>query len=183
MKYLRYIGLLVVTISLNSCAMFYDVQVDKPEKYVAPKQIDLNFDVNGRFSIKSSNKNSYGNFTWNRTPQLEVLELNTPIGETVARLTIESDNITLVDSNKKVYSDDDLDDLMEERLGFVLPLNYLHYWIQGVSLSNEPITAHLEDGFEQLGWKVEYLQWQDPNHPKIIQCSRNGTVIKLLINW
>jgi outer membrane lipoprotein LolB len=172
------------TVFVSSCASFYDVKPDTaPAAYVKPVAIDQNFDISGRFIIKKSIKNNYGNFTWVRNNNNEELNFTTPIGQTVARITIESSLATLTTQDNKTYSGDDLDDLMEDKLGFVLPLDYLHYWIQGVNLPNEPVDAKLDNGFMQLGWKVTYLEWTDPNHPKIVECSKDDLTIKLLINW
>ena len=73
--------------------------------------------------------------------------------------------------------------MMQRELGFVLPMAYLHYWIQGVQLPGLPIDEELTDGFVQLGWDVEYLQWLDPTHPEIVECTKDDLVIKLLIQW
>lgn len=169
--------------SLGACASFYDVKpVTPPVVYNKPTAIDTNFDITGRFFIKQPDKNSYGNFAWHKFNESEELNFNTPLGQTVAQITIESGVATLTTNNEK-YSGDNLDQMMQEKMGFVLPMNYLHYWIQGVSLPNVPVTAELADGFVQLGWNVEYLQWLDKNHPQIVQCTKGDLVIKLFIEW
>ena len=175
--------LLLFTLSLPGCANFYDVKADKPATtYYKPQVIDTNFDISGRFFIRQPNKSSYGNFAWHKLNESEELDFNTPLGQTVARINIESGAATLT-AKDETYSGDSLDKMMQEQLGFVLPMNYLHFWIQGVSLPDSPVTAELATGFEQLGWKVEYLQWQDKNHPQIIQCTKEDLSIKLFIQW
>ncbi|HLX53142.1 MAG TPA: lipoprotein insertase outer membrane protein LolB [Aquella sp.] len=169
-------------LSITSCAMFYNPTVEKPSPYIKPTAIDQNFDISGRFSIKTSQKNDYGNFTWTKQNESENMELRSPIGSVAAKITIESKIVTL-ETKDKTYTGDDLDKLLQDNLGFTLPMQSLHYWIQGVALPNTPIDSKLDDGFIQLGWKVEYLDWQDPNHPKILQCSKGDLTIKLLIEW
>lgn len=183
MKYLKFIFMMFLLFSSYGCASFYDATPDKPvTTYTKPTTIDQSFDISGRFIIKQPEKNSYGNFTWNKAAESEVLNFNTPLGQTVAQITIESGVATLT-AQGKTYTGDNLDAMMQEKLGFVLPMNYLHYWIQGVGLPNVPVTKQLVDGFVQLGWNVEYLQWSDSNHPQIVQCSKDDLVIKLLIEW
>lgn len=179
----RAIKLAPLLLFLSACASLYDATPDKPAvAYSKPKVIDPNFDISGRFIIKQPDKNNYGNFTWNRTGESEELDFNTPIGQTVAKIIIESGIATLTNKDNS-YTGQDLNDMMQKQLGFVLPMNYLHYWIQGVSLPDVPVTQQLDDGFVQLGWKVEYLQWQDANHPQIIQCTKDDLIIKLLVEW
>ncbi len=174
--------LAVIMSMLSGCASFYNPGVDKPSVYVKPKAIDKNFDISGRFSITNAKDNNYGNFTWTRQAPDENLELRSPIGSTVAKITIESGVATL-ETEGKIYHGQDLDTILEQNLGFSLPMQSLHYWIQGVALPTSPIEENLNDGFVQLGWTVEYLAWADPNHPKILQCSRGDLTIKLLLEW
>jgi outer membrane lipoprotein LolB len=162
--------------------MFYNPTVTNPSPYMRPLLIDNNFDISGRFNIKTANQNNYGNFTWTKQNTSESLELRSPIGTTVARITVESGVATLT-TKDKVYTKDDLDDMLEQNLGFSLPMPYLHYWIQGISLPDVPIDGELADGFIQLGWQVEYLEWYNQNHPKIIRCTKDDLSIKLLLEW
>ncbi|MFN7095162.1 MAG: lipoprotein insertase outer membrane protein LolB [Burkholderiales bacterium] len=178
----RLFSISLILPSLVACASFYDTQVDKPARYVRPVAIDNDFVISGRFSIKTLTKHEYGNFAWNKFATNEELEFKTPIGQTVAKISIESGAATLTTA-EETYTGTDIDNMMQDKLGFTLPLNYLHYWIQGVALPNAVVAQDLADGFVQLGWKVEYLQWQDKNHPQIIQCSKGDLVIKLLIEW
>jgi outer membrane lipoprotein LolB len=183
MKYLiNSAALAIIMFVLGGCASFYNPTVDKPSAYVKPQVIDKDFDISGRFSITNAKDNNYGNFTWVRQSPNENLELRSPIGNTVAKITIESGLATL-ETDGKTYHGQDLDSMLEKNLGFTLPMESLHYWIQGIALPNVPIEASLSDGFIQLGWKVEYLAWSDPNHPRVLQCSRGDLTIKLLLEW
>lgn len=183
-KVLSFLALLPILLALlNGCASFYDVAPDKaPTAYSRPSIIDTDFNISGRFIIKQPEKNDYGNFTWSKSGESEELDFNTPIGQTVATIKIES-NVATLTTKDKSYTGNDLDEMMQKQLGFILPMNYLHYWIQGVSLPDVQVTQNISDGFIQLGWKVEYLEWKDQNHPQIIQCSKDNLVIKLLIEW
>jgi len=175
--------LFFLVLFLNGCASFYDANVDKPANYHKPLQIDQSYNISGRFSIKTAEKNYYGNFNWLKESSNEELDFMSPIGSTVAQIKIESDVAILTDENNKTYTGDNLNQLMDERLGFVLPMSYLHYWIQGVPLPQYPVQENLQSGFAQLGWKVEYLSWHDDNHPQIVQVSKPDLRIKLLINY
>lgn len=180
---MRKLTIFFFSLALSGCASFYDVKPDQPvQAYVKPKAIDQNFDISGRFNVKQPDQSSYGNFSWVKQGDNEVLSFKTPLGQTVAQITIESGIPTLT-KDGETYTGDDFDDVMDENLGFTMPMNYLHFWIQGVPVPNEPVTKQLHDGFVQLGWNVEYLQWKDSNHPQIIQCTKNNLVLKLLIEW
>jgi outer membrane lipoprotein LolB len=175
--------LLPLLLILVGCASFYDATPEKQVViYKKPVAIESGFNISGRFIIKQPNKNNYGNFTWNKTNESEILDFNSPIGQTVAEIIIESGIATLYTRNES-YTAESFNEVMQKQLGFVLPISYLHYWIQGTPLPNESIDAQLTDGFVQLGWNIEYLQWIDTTHPEIVQCTKDDLVIKLLIQW
>lgn len=167
---------------LSACAGFYDVTTKSPPpQYNSPVKVESNFDISGRFSIKSEDRHKYGNFTWLKTNNYEELNFNTPLGQTVAKVVICNGVITLFTSSAS-YTGDDLEQVMQNNLGFVLPLAYLHYWVQGIALPDVKDTKPLAYGFRQLGWNVEYLNWYDRNHPRIIQLTRGTLTVKLVID-
>ena len=100
----------------------------------------------------------------------------------IGKIIINKHKATLFTEHES-YTGSNLDTLMVENLGFSIPLAYLHYWIEGIALPSIPIDMTNKYGFSQLGWKVEYLEWYDNNHPKIIKISKTNLVIKLLIQW
>lgn len=181
-NYNKWLLPILLTLSLTACASFYDKKVDKADDYHTPDIVDESYNVNGRFSIITQKDNSYGNFTWQHSSQFDDVSLMSPIGNVVAKIIVES-NIATLKTSDGSYSGKDLDSLLMQQLGYTLPITYLHYWMQGIPLPEYPVTNKLQSGFMQLGWKVEYLKWQDENHPYIMQISNDAMRIKLLINW
>lgn len=172
---------ILINLLLVACGSFFYSEPKTSVKYIAPKNIDLTFDVSGRFFVKNLSQERYGNFLWNKN-NVETIEFNTPMGQTIAKIVIESSIVTLYKDNKK-YVGDSVDDLMDNELGFTIPINYLHYWLQGVSIPNVNVDQELNNGFAQLGWNIEYLEYDKNNKPKIIRISNSETVIKLFVNW
>lgn len=74
----------------------------------------------------------------------------------------------------------DLNKLLKDYLGFEIPLQYMHYWVQGVPLPQYHIDQQLTDGFMQQSWKVEYLQYKN-GKPTITKITRDKLMIKLLL--
>lgn len=174
-------SVLIINLGLTGCASLYNIKSMRTPQYQTPREVDDEFKVSGRFLAKNSVKNNYGNFIWDRSKTKEEIKFNTPLGQTVAKVIIKDKIASLIVKNK-TYIGSDLDDMMEENLGFTLPLTYLHYWIQGLSIPDQEISDKLDTGFKQLGWTIEYLDWHNQNYPKIIQCTKDDLVIKLLIN-
>lgn len=168
----------------SGCASWYDAQVAAPSTYHAPQQLDADYNISGRFLIVTAeSKNYYGNYSWQRESGNDTLAFVSPLGNTVAQISIESGVTTLVNSDGKRYSGSDLNAMMQQQLGFTLPLNYLHYWIQGVPLPQYQVQNQLASGFSQLDWQIEYLSWQDSNHPHILALHNHQMRIKMVIDW
>lgn len=180
---MRNVFLLIIFTLVSGCASFWvgrDVTATPP--YHKPMYLEESYSISGRFSINSKHAHEYGNYTWVKQLNFEEMNFNTPLGQTVAKIRVESGIVTLTTKNQ-TYVGNDVDDMLYDNIGFDLPVSYLHYWVQGLPLPNQPITQYLPDGFEQMGWNVEYLEWTDPNHPHLIKCTNMDLVIKLLIDW
>lgn len=175
--------ILGISLGLASCAIFYKPPDLAPPTYIKPNAIESGFDISGRFIIKSSVKNNSGNFTWNRVNESEDLEFRTPLGQTVAKIIINESGVATLYTSDDSYTGDDLTDEMQDQFGFTLPLNSLHYWVQGITIPDVPVTQKLSDGFVQSGWNVEYLEWETPTHPHILRCTNGEFEIKLLVDW
>lgn len=180
-KKIKFILSLASIILISSCASFYDKDGNENLAYNKPTQIDKTFNLSGRFNIKTSKDNYYGNFAWDKTESNEILNLNTPLGSTVARITIDNNLVTLQTKDEEL-SGNDLDEMMQKNLGFSLPLDSMHAWVQGIPLNQYPHTPNT-NGFSQLGWKIEYLSWSDNNHPALVRLSDNDLIVKLIIKW
>ena len=184
----------LLLIMTTSCAFLFDKQVKEVKPYKKPQQIDNSFKYNGRFVISTESESYYGTFTWMKNDDIQQLELKSVLGNTVAKIDINKqanilqvqdkiyrqDFNTKLNSSEPIIHNDDLTVLLKQYLGFEIPLQYMHYWVQGVPLAQYHIDQALTDGFIQQGWTVEYLQYKD-NKPVIIKITRDKLMIKLLI--
>lgn len=177
------LGMIICIASLSGCATLFGIKdTDKVPVYHKPMYVSESYAIDGRFSINSKNSHKYGNFTWIKNPNYEEINFNTPLGQTVAKIVIESSVVTLT-TKDHTYVGNDVDDMLYDNIGFDLPINYLHYWVEGLPLPNEAVTKYIPGGFEQLAWNVKYLDWATADHPHILKCTNQDLVVKLLINW
>lgn len=176
---------IIVPLLLQGCAFLFGINETNKNKirYNTPQIVESNFNLSGRFAVNNNNHHQYGNFTWTKSNNYEELDFNSPLGQTIGKITIESSIATLTTDNK-VYRADDLDSLEYQQLGFTLPMNYLHYWILGAPLPNIPLTQDTPNSFEQLGWLIEYLKINPSNNrPQIIRLTKDSLIIKLLVKY
>lgn len=96
-----------------------------------------------------------GRFTVAVQGPRQVLELATPVGTTVARVQIEPGRATATGPGQLSISGTDADALIEQTLGWRLPVAGLADWLAGRPDPARPSTWLAPDRrFEQDGWTV-----------------------------
>lgn len=102
-------------------------------------------------------------FELSGTPQRGRLDMNTPLGSTVARARWSPDAV-VVDTPQGQSRHASLDDMTRAVLGEVLPVPALFDWLRGRPWRGAPSTSASADepaGFSQLGWQVDLSHFDD----------------------
>jgi outer membrane lipoprotein LolB len=127
----------------------------------------------GRFSIQYNDqngqqRNAYGNFTWRENGDTVTLELRNPLGQTLAIVTSSPASATLELPNKPPLTADNVSTLMQNALGFALPVEGLRYWLQPsvaptskAKTENDPQQDSRLKQIQQDGWTIDYLAYAD----------------------
>ncbi|MFM0069879.1 lipoprotein insertase outer membrane protein LolB [Paraburkholderia sediminicola] len=127
----------------------------------------------GRFAIQYNDqngqqRNAYGNFTWQETGDTVTLQLRNPLGQTLAIVTSSPASATLELPNRQPLTADNVSTLMQNALGFALPVEGLRYWLQPspaptsrAKTEKDPEQpSHLKQ-ITQDGWTIDYLAYAD----------------------
>jgi outer membrane lipoprotein LolB len=161
-----------------------------PAPAARPAQIEsASFALNGRISIKHLERHQSAGVHWTHQAQSDEILLLTPLGQTAARVYRDDGNATL-DEGGKHYQDVDPEALMEQVLGWHLPLNGLHHWVLGMVDPDSPAQIErAEDGrisvLRQDGWEVGFLRYADSKPdslPTRLQLSHEDLQVQLLID-
>lgn len=128
------------------------------------------FEVDGRLVVHSVHKSGQLGFHWTHHPSDDVVTFYSPLGQTLAVLTLNVTGASLVDGSGKVQHADSMETLSDKSLGWTFPLAELSYWIVGAADPNETFIigrdeAHPEQlQLSQSGWVVTYLRWRQQGH-------------------
>jgi len=147
------------------------------------------FALNGRISIKHPETRQSAGLRWTHQARSDEILLLNPLGQTAARVYRDDKNATLDDGSKH-YQDVDAESLMEQVLGWHLPLNGLHHWVLGLPGSGTPAQIErAENGqisvLRQDGWEVRFLRYADSKQdslPARLQLSHEDLQVLLLID-
>lgn len=141
--------------------------------------------MNGRVSISYGGERHSAGLRWTHRAQSDEILLLAPLGQTAARVYRDDENATL-DSDGKHYQAGDVETLMQQVLGWHLPLNGLHHWVLGMADPGTPAQIGRDDSgriaaLSQDGWEVRYLRYAD-TLPARMQLSHEDMQLLLLID-
>lgn len=126
-------------------------------------------DLNGRLSVNYQKDGKpetlSGKFSWSQKPERIDVSLASPLGQTLAIITVTPDSATLTQADKAPRVAKDIDTLTAQTLGWLLPVSGLRDWLQGYATaaggrrfaaspaSNTVTTAD--------GWYLTFVSWQN----------------------
>ena len=145
----------------------------------------------GRFAANyvryGRNEGVQGSFRWQEQGRNVRLDLVSPLGQTLAIVTATPSGATLDLPNEAPRNAPEVDSLMEQALGFSLPVSGMRDWLHGRPAPGAPsnITRDANgrpDTLRQSGWTVRYVTWQDTQEnakppstlPRRIDMARDG---------
>lgn len=152
MKPLRLFMCMTAMAWLTGCAQ---PQVSQPAltDWTAAQDTD-DFTADGRLAVKVEEKGSYANFDWSYQNQVQTINVNTPLGNTVGQLCQDSQGVLAVDSKGRMYQADNAQQLSQQLLGFELPVQYLHIWANGKRVQNAPYQVLSDGRLQQFDWII-----------------------------
>ncbi|CAG9238056.1 Outer-membrane lipoprotein LolB [Paraburkholderia caribensis] len=127
----------------------------------------------GRFAVQyvdqnGQQRNAYGNFDWQERGDTVTLQLRNPLGQTMAIVTSSPSAATLELPNRQPLTADNVSTLMQNALGFALPVEGLRYWLQPSVAPTSKATTEKDPQQEtrlkeiqQDGWTIDYVAYAD----------------------
>lgn len=152
-------------------------------------QIDAPFVFNGRVAIKQGKQHDSAGVRWIHHAAEDEILLLAPLGQTVARIHRDGAETTLEASGKH-YSSQDMESLMQQALGWQLPLSGLRYWVSALPAPEGEF--HIERDangqvnlLRQQGWEIRYSRYATTSSdalPLRMNLNREGMEVLLLID-
>ncbi len=106
-----------------------------------------------------------GKFNWNQTPAAVNVSLASPLGQTIATITVTPESATLVQGDRAPRVASDIDTLTAQTLGWSLPVSGLRDWLQGYATGADGQRFAASPAANTVttadGWRLTYVSWQD----------------------
>lgn len=123
------------------------------------------FSLSGRMAVQTEKRGFSGSLRWKHTEEGDHFALYSPLGAQVADIQSNGGGVTLVTNDRKTYQAADAETLLQQTMGWSLPLTGLSDWIIGrpTSSAYETITRDAQGRLSRLkqdGWDIEYSAYQ-----------------------
>lgn len=147
------------------------------------------FALDGRIAVKYDGKHSTAGLHWQHDAGSDDILMLAPLGLTVAHLRRDAGGATLEASGKH-YAAQDSGELMQQVLGWRLPLSGLPYWVMGVPMPGDMASVERNANgqvslLRQDGWDIRYTAYATvaiDSLPSRMTLMREGLEIRLLID-
>jgi outer membrane lipoprotein LolB len=144
--------------ALAACA---GLTPEKSAPTVAFPPPSLSFEATGRLSVRHRADALTATFRWQHDADRDDLDLASPLGQTIARLSGGRDGVALRTADGRVATAPDWTALTAQSLDWSLPVDGLAYWIQGAprpgsSFAVEPAADGTPRMLRQDGWTILY---------------------------
>lgn len=125
----------------------------------------LEFELQGRIALRYGKEGGNARVVWRHAVNADDLLVTNPLGQGIARISRQGNDVQLVTADSKEYQARDAEKLTESVLGWRLPLAGLPDWVRGRAAASRPSQVRRDaDGrvsrIEQDAWRIDYLAWE-----------------------
>lgn len=121
------------------------------------------WNMQGALGVRDNQQGFSSNFQWQQQQENYQLNLFGPLGIGNARIQGSPGNVTLQTSKNQTFSANSPESLMQQQLGWQLPLSYLSYWVRGIPAPGVKADYQLAQQrlqtLDQAGWHIQYLNY------------------------
>lgn len=119
------------------------------------------FVVTGRLAVNRGTEGFSGNFHWRASRDADEIDLLSPFGQVIARMTSAAGRVRFVSAEGRIEEADSWETLTAREFGWPLPVAGLRYWIQGATRPGAPFADVKDDRgrraeLQQDGWTIAY---------------------------
>jgi len=122
---------------------------------------DAPFAIAGRISARRGDAGVAGAFTWTHDPAHDAIDLASPLGQTIAQLEGNAQEVTVRMADGRVESAPDWARLTGRAFGVTIPVEGLSAWVRGSPHAGTPFSIERDAGgrvalLRQDGWEIVY---------------------------
>ena len=114
--------------------------------------------LSGKIGLRSEGQAHSAYLNWQQCGDDYRIRVSGPLGQGAASLSGNSHQATLRSRNGE-SSADNPEQLLEQQLGWSIPVAQLLYWIRGIPAPKQSY-QFTDQQLRQAGWQIDYQRWQ-----------------------
>lgn len=149
-----------------------------------------NWNLSGRIAIRLQKDNSSASLSWQQKGQDYVIRIIGPFGRGTLELEGNREGVTMRDADNQLLHARDPETLLENYLGWQVPLTGLNFWIRGLPDPGMEIKTLLLDAqsriseLSQADWQISYghyMQADELSLPQKLELQNQQLKVKVFI--
>jgi outer membrane lipoprotein LolB len=158
------------------------------EQRKVPMSKKANWNIQGAVSIQHQGKTRMGSFTWRQQQQHYTIQFFGPLNFGSLAIQGMPGRVTLWKSNGN-YTAPTPEQLMQQQLGWYLPISNMYYWVRGLPAAGIPAKQFYDHYghlalLRQQGWQIQFQAFQTVGNvdlPRQIMMENDQLRIKLVV--
>lgn len=191
--FLKHLSVLSCLILLSACTTLMPSSQPAPTNAAHQQQLQKldPWSLQGRVAINDGHSGSNANFTWQQQQQNFDIALSGPLG--MGHVTVSGTPSTAtLKTGQGLQHAATPELLLQQQLGWNLPVTPLIYWIRGMPTPHFPAKYTLDQRhrlaqLSQAGWQINYLNYMAVNGielPAKIQLVHTSLQVRIIIyDW
>lgn len=144
----------------------------------------------GKISLDDGDRGGSGRLQWNVSADSSELDFHGAMGRGAWHLSIDPGRVVLKEASGEQQTATSVNDLIQERMGWPLPVDALQWWVRGLAapgaIENEKFDSEgLLISLGQFGWSVDFKRYASTagaQLPVRLNASRENYRVKLAIS-
>ncbi len=197
MKFTGHIITLATACLLTACATTTPVQAPPQDKKLTweTRSHQLasiqSWQLNGAMSVVTPKQAGSAQVQWQQKgPNNYQMDLYGPVGMGSVKLTGHPGQVILRMANGKTTSANNPEILLQQQLGWDVPVSNLYYWVRGLPAPGSPSNKqwdayHHITSLQQQGWNIQYKQYTNVSGidlPKRVFMNNGPVKVRMAIN-
>lgn len=196
MPTLRHLLLLTLVLMLGACSNLHQRETlefggdasawQTHRKAVTPLD---SWTLQGKLGVRAPTESGSGTVLWLQQQEQYDIRLSGPLGRGATRIQGNDRGVTLDIAGQPPVSASSAEALLEQQVGWRLPVEHLLWWVRGLPAPGSPSRLQLNPDSQlarlaQAGWTVEYSRYQQIDGvqlPQRLQLSGYDMLLTLVI--
>jgi len=164
---IRVLVSLAVAWSLASCTTLPPRQIDAAERLELHGlksdrlKAQNNWSLSGKLAISNDEDGGSGNLSWRKRPEYTRMDFHGALGRGAWRLEADGKAAKLELADGSTYQQPTVDQLVQQQLGWTIPVESLSWWVRGMAAPGKPQDMLFDEQgnlvrLDQDGWAVEF---------------------------